>query len=288
MINKDGSINIIRHQAGHTTHDVYYFLVSTSWLNLMGVVLLGYILVNCFFAGLYWLAGQAEFNGLDPAMPLFLNLFFFSVQTITTVGYGSIAPVGLAVNFIVSIEAMLGWVWFALVTSLLYSRFSRPSDVILFSKTALISPFRGGTSLQFRFINKSSKVLVEMDVKMVLILREEGGQKGQHYELSLEPEQSWFFSLSWPVIHAIGHNSPLSGKTEEDLRRQQAEILVVAKGYDSLARQSIHARYSYHHKEIVWGAVFKPMYTVDENKNIVLELDQIHDTESASLPGAAR
>jgi inward rectifier potassium channel len=281
IVNRDGSMNIIRKRSGHSATDIYYYLVKASWGFMILVILLGYLVVNVFFALAYWAVGAEGVEGMDPAIPLFWNLFFFSIQTITTVGYGNLTPGGLGVNIIMSFEAMLGWVWFAFVTSLLFNRFSRPSSAVLFSKCALITPFEGQKSLQFRFTNKHSSIMVEMEIQVLLVLMEKQGEKyrRKYFDLPLKAEKSDFFSLSWPVIHVIDKESPLFEKTSDDLSKQEAEVLVIVKGFDAVSRQNIHAHYSYRHEDFIWGAVFKEMHRVDEEGRIILELDKINETE---------
>ncbi len=239
--------------------------------------MLAFVLLNVVFAGLYLALGVEHLRGTEPEMSGFENAFFFSVHTLTTVGYGNIYPTGDWTNAASAMEAATGLMVFALITGLLYGRFSRPSARILFSDQALVAPYQDGTSLQFRLTNARTNVLMDLEARVMLMTVDtnDGQLKRQFIDLPLERRGVYFFPLTWTIVHPIDSASPLYGKTAEDLSRLAAEILILIQGFDDTFSQQVHARYSYRHDEIVWGAKFEPAFTVDAKGELVLEIDRV-------------
>ena len=203
----------------------------------------------------------------------FLNDFFFSAQTLSTVGYGAMSPRGLAANVLSSLESMVGLMGFALATGLLFGRVSRPSARIAFSERMAIAPYQDGWSLQFRIVNKRSNSLMELEAKMLLMTVD--GPKREYMILKLERPSVYFFPLTWTIVHPIEPDSPLQGKTAADLAKLQAEVLILIKGYDDTFSQTVHARYSYRYDEIEWQARFQPAFHVDPEGDLVLEINKV-------------
>jgi inward rectifier potassium channel len=281
IINPDGTFNVHRRGAPWSSWNPYLFLVDTSWTRFIAVVLVAFLLINIGFAGLYCafgiehLAGWEKNVGVGP----FAGAFFFSVHTLTTVGYGNIYPVGMAANILAAVEAMVGLMGFAIATGLLYGRFSRPSAKIVFSERMVVAPYGEIQSLQFRIANQRSNNLTDLEATMLLMTVETaGGEPRRKYvELNLERRKVFFFPLTWTVVHPIDAASPLYGKTPEDLKTWEAALLILVKGYDDTFSQVVNTRYSYRHDEIEWGARFLPAFHVDETGTFLLELDRIHD-----------
>jgi inward rectifier potassium channel len=279
-INKDGSFNV--HRRGTTWRDIngYLYLINMPWPGFFACVLVGYLVVNTLFALVYYALGPDQLQGgADAAtnMGHFLNAFFFSAQTLTTVGYGRVSPARTAANVVAALEAMTGLMGFALATGLLFGRVSRPSARIGYSDRMVIAPYGDGTSLQFRVVNKRTNTLMELEAKVMLMTVEgqPGNLKRDYRVLKLERHNVYFFPLTWTIVHPIDEHSPLYGKTADDLDRLQAEILILIKGFDDTFSQTVHSRYSYRYDEIVWGARFAPAFDVDEAGDIVLEVDQV-------------
>ncbi len=278
-INKDGSFNV--HRRGTTWRDTngYLYLINMPWTGFFASVLVGYCVVNTLFALVYYALGPEQLQGADAPTNFahFLNSFFFSAHTLTTVGYGSISPKGTAANFVAAFEAMIGLMGFALATGLLYGRVSRPSARIGFSNKMVIAPYQDGTSLQFRIVNLRTNNLMELEAKVMLMVVEgsPGNLKRDYKVLKLERPSVYFFPLTWTIVHPIDEHSPLHGKTAADLERLEAEILILIKGFDDTFSQTVHARYSYRYDEIVWGARYAPAFDVDEHGDIVLEVGKV-------------
>ncbi len=278
-INPDGSFNVHRKGLRLRDTNLYLMLIDTTWPRFFAVVLAIFLAVNVFFASLYLAIGMEHLRGTEPEMGAFLNAFFFSVHTLTTVGYGNVFPAGTMANAVSALEAATGLMVFAVATGLLYGRFSRPSAKILFSQRALIAPYQDGTSLQFRITNARTNVLMDLEARVLLmtVSRADGQLKRAFLDLSLERRQVYFFPLTWTVVHPIDSASPLLGKTAEDLRGLDAELLILIKGFDDTFSQVVHQQYSYRHDEILWGAKFEPAFRVDPKGDLVLDVNRIHE-----------
>jgi inward rectifier potassium channel len=170
----------------------------------------------------------------------------------------------------------------------MFGRFSRPSARFGFSKTMLVAPYMGGTSLQFRVVNRRSNNIIDLEARVLLMLvefNEEGVPHRKYSQLTLERPSVLFFPLTWTVVHPIVEGSPMWGKTAEELERQQAEVLIMMRGHDESFGQSVHARFSYRYDEIVWGAKFATAFELEENGDLRIEVDKVSLTMPAELPG---
>jgi inward rectifier potassium channel len=279
MINEDGSFNVRRN--GTTLRDFhpYLQLINMSWPGFLATLFLGFIVINTVFAAGYFLLPPNEISGINASSPAgrFMSCFFFSSHTLTTVGYGNIAPAGMAANIIASFEALLGVLGFAVATGLLFGRVSRPSARIGFSGNMLITPYLDGNSLQFRVVNRRANSIVELEARlMLMVVKTENGEARRRYEvLRLERDRVLFLPLTWTVVHPIDKESPLWGKSAEDLSRLQAELLILLKGYDDTFNQTVFARRSYRHDEIVWGGRFAPAFYAGPEGELILELRKV-------------
>ncbi|MBV9503215.1 MAG: hypothetical protein JO138_27900 [Acidobacteriaceae bacterium] len=287
VINKDGQFNV--HRTGLTWRDVhpYLFLISASWPLFLALVLAMFVIINTAFAGIYALAGTEHIrNSHAPtAAGSFLNLFFFSAHTLTTVGYGNMYPDTPLANAIAVFEAFVGLMGFAIATGLLFGRFSRPSARFGFSESMLIAPYGSETSLQFRVVNRRSNNLIEVEARVLLMTVDssEGKPQRKYVQLELERPQVLFLPLTWTIVHPIDANSPLFGKTAADLERLQAEVLIMMKAFDDTFGQTVHARYSYRFDEITWGAKFAPAFEIDHNGDLQVEISKVGSIEPAPL-----
>ena len=279
IINEHGQFNVRRR--GTTWRDIhpYLHLVNMGWPRFLAVLFLGYIVINTMFAGVYFALGPDQLAGADaPTLwGRFLNDFFFSSHTLSTVGYGNIAPKGMGAHIVATFEALVGVLGFAVATGLLFGRVSRPSARIGFSENMLVSPYQEGTSLQFRMVNRRANSLMELEAKVMLMTVDlvDGKLQRNYNLLRLERPGVLFLPLSWTVVHPIDEDSPLWGKTAEDMLRLQAEVLILIKGYDDTFSQTVLARHSYRHDEILWNRRFAPAFFVDDEGDLVLELKKV-------------
>jgi inward rectifier potassium channel len=278
-INIDGSFNVKRTGLRWRDANPYLMMIDTTWPRFLLIVLAGFLAANMIFASLYVAIGIENLKGLESDMSPFGNAFFFSVHTLTTVGYGNVYPQGPWANTISALEAASGLMLFAIATGLLYGRFSRPSARIVYSKNAIIAPYQDGTSLQFRVANARSNTLMNMEVKVVLMTvdRSNGELKRNFINLPLERPNIYFFALTWTVVHPIDSASPFYQKSAEDLAKISAEILILLQGFDDTFSQVVHSRYSYRHDDFIWGAKFSPAFKVDQKGGLVVEVDHIDE-----------
>lgn len=283
IINSDGTYNIIRKGANIKWKDAYKYLTETSWLNFFGILFSFYAVLNLLFTILYWCFGIENIAGIDMSKnDVFMQAYYFSVQTFTTVGYGVMSPTGFATQMTSSIEAFIGFLSFSLATGLLYGRFSKPTSKLIFSKNALVSNYKEGKSLQFKIVNSRDNVLLDVSAKMILIqenVNENGQFKKTYFQLPLEISELSLLPLSWTIVHPIDEKSPLFNKNNDELKSCNSEILVLINAFDEVFSQQINVRRSYHDEEILWGKKFKPIFAPDSNGNIVLELKKINDLE---------
>ena len=282
IINTDGSFNVIKVGTGFNYRDIYQYLINISWTKFFLIVLSVYISLNFLFAFLYYFIGVEDITGIATnSLNNFLDAFFFSAQTLTTVGYGGMSPKGLLVNVISAFEAMSGLMCFALITGLLYGRFSRPSARILFSENAVIAPYRGITGLQFRIANQRRNTLMEIEARVLLVLIEKDGNQynRKYFDLKLERNSVYFFPLTWTIVHPINEESPFYGKSEAEIKLFEPEILILIKGFDDTFSQVVHSRYSYTAGEIIWNAKFIRAFNNEENGDIIFNIEDIHKFE---------
>jgi inward rectifier potassium channel len=279
IINEDGNFNIRRR--GTTWRDIhpYLHLVNMTWPKFLAFLFLGYVVVNTLFATVYYVLGPGQLAGAEAPTEIgrFLNGFFFSSHTLSTVGYGNISPKEMAANVVATFEALVGVLGFAVATGLLFGRVSRPSARIGYSENMLVSPYQDGTSLQFRIVNRRANSLMELEAKVMLMTVEprDGKPQRSYKLLRLERPGVLFLPLTWTVVHPIDAESPLWGQTAEDLARLQAEVLILIKGYDDTFSQTVLSKYSYRHDQILWHRRFAPAFSVDEEGSLVLELKKV-------------
>jgi inward rectifier potassium channel len=290
LLNRDGSFNVrLEGLNPLSSLGIYQWLLRLSWPQFLVFMCLYFVGVNALFAGAFLLCGP---DALQTSTGQFANepfyrAFFFSIDTFATIGYGNIYPVGVPANALVSLEALLSIVSVALVTGVIFSRFSLPSARIIYSRNAVVAPYRGQTALEFRIANARSSQLIDVQVQAILTKiepTENGSTVRKFYELPLERHRVVFFPLSWTVVHPIDASSPISGLTHDDLVRAEAELLVLLIATDETISATVHSRSSYEAEEIVWGARFANMFIRSESEGIIgMNLDQIHDIERVLL-----
>ncbi len=277
-ISPDGSFNIrILGSSYSPWQDLYHFLLNMPWWGLMVVVFLLYILTNCLFAIAYLIGGD-NINNATPGA--FRDAFFFSIQTIATIGYGAMSPKTLYADILVAIEALIGLLGVAMVTGLMFARFSRPTARVLFSKVAVIAPHNGVPTLMFRAANERMNRIIEAKMQLSL-LRDEVTLEGQYirriYDLKLLRNSSAAFILGWLVMHPIDEHSPLQGLTRDDLFNMNASIIATMTGLDETLSQTIHARHGYSPDALVWNSQFVDLFTLGHDGQRYLDYRRFHE-----------
>lgn len=289
LLNKNGTFNSRRVGLPFwETFNFYHYLVGVSWLKFSAIIFTGYVFLNFIFALVYYLLGvETHLLGViaNSEMDKFLESFFFSAQSFTTVGYGRISPVGTWTSSIASFESLVGLMCLAIATGLFYGRFAKPVSKVLYSSNAVIAPFKDINAFQFRIANEQKSELIDVEVRVMFSILKElntNSANRKYYNLKLEFSKINFFSLIWTVNHIIDSESPLYGLTQNDLENGHAEFLILVQGYDDTFMSTVHSRSSYRHNEILWNAKFVNVYGFDDVGRTTVSLDKISETESAA------
>lgn len=291
LLNRDGSFNVVREGLGFwSSISPYHYLLTTSWPRFLGLVLLAYLGLNALFALAFLACGPDALIGIDAspgALGLFLQDFFFSVQTFATIGYGAVSPRTQIAHWLVTVESLTGLLGFALATGLVFSRFARPGACVLFSERAIIAPYRDGTALMFRIANRRSNQLIQVEAKVILGRFKDGvvGAGREFVALTLERDRVEFFPLAWTVVHPIDEASPLWGWSREQIESADTELLVMIQGFDETFSQTVHTRSSYTADELIWGARFANLFNPPmPDGTLSIDVSKLHDTDPAALP----
>src|SRR6188508_2160679 len=286
---KSGGANVIKKGIGILNrHSWYHTMLAMPRTKFLSFLLVAYTIVNLIFAGIYYLIGIDHLAGVNTgsAIKNFSEVFFFSAQTFTTVGYGRISPVGFAASAVSTFEAFLGLLSFAIATGLFYGRFSRPRAFLSFSHNALIAPYKDGIALMFRMAPYKNNILSEAEVKVNLAMQieENGKMVNRFFNLDLEISKINSLALSWTIVHPINDKSPLYNFNYTDIVNAKIEPLVFVKAFDEVFSNTVVQRFSYVAPEGIWGAKFRMMYHADEKKKAtVLDLDKLNDYEKIEL-----
>ncbi len=289
MLNKDGTFNVIRKGLPFKkSFNFYHFLINLSWFNFVLLITTWFVCVNLVFALIYMGIGAHNLVGINMQSigNQFLDSFFFSTQTFTTVGYGRISPLGLSSNIVSSLEALVGLLSFALITGLLYGRFSMPESRLLFSENAIVAPYRESRALMFRIANlqKSQLLDVMISVSVAVYENKNGNSIRSFYTVELERNTLTFFPTSWTVVHPVNEKSPFFEMDEKQFQESEPELLIVFKAYDDRYFQTIHATYSYAVHEIEWGAKFNSILSVEEGWPVI-DIAAINSYSKVMMPG---
>ena len=290
FINKDGLPNVRRRGVNVLNRlSWYHTMLNLSSFRFITYLVVMYILINLVFACIYYLIGVEHLTGIDKSNSLdeFIDVFFFSSQTFTTVGYGRIAPVGFMASLVATFEAFLGLLTFAIATGLFYGRFSRPRAYLRFSDIAVIAPFQDATALMFRLAPYKNNALTDADVTLstAIEINEEGVVKSNFYRLETQLSKINTLALNWTVVHKIDENSPFLGFSADDFKNTNIEIIVHVRAFDEVFSNTVVQRSSYVSNEIIYGAKFVAMYYPDKEKDsTVLDLDKINEYQKVELP----
>jgi inward rectifier potassium channel len=282
MVNRDGSFNIQR--LGISVRDrvsSYHSMLTMPRWRFLLVIFVAYFLINCFFTLLYWLAGPSGLEGVEHGhgFTRLKDLFFFSTQTFTTVGYGRVNPVGELTNWIAAIESLIGFLSFAIAAGLLYGRFSRPRSFVRFSEKMLLANYKGGRALMFRLVGyKDDHLLTNAEIRVSARLFTPEGTY-QFYNLDLERSHVDSLVLNWTVVHPIDQNSPFDGLTIEQIKALQPEVSALLIGFDEVYSSTVMARNSYALSDLLFGFRFAPMYFRGKS-NTKLDLSLLDSVEA--------
>ncbi|NNF32787.1 MAG: hypothetical protein HKN68_01675 [Saprospiraceae bacterium] len=284
LLHKDGTFNVTRK--GKKSFNLYKFLMQMSWTKFFLLLFLAYISINSFFGLLYSIEGAEGIYGMEPGSwaEEFIQSFFLSVQTFTTVGYGKLNPESMWANVISVANAFIGLMSFALATGLFFAKWSSPTHEILFSNRILVSKHEGKKALMVRFINGMDNHIVDLKARITMTWVTTIGTKFRRKFalLDLELDHIYMFPLNWTLVHIIDENSPLNARDLKQLEDNNTEFLLVIKGYDVTYGKAIHIARSYNCEDLVYGASYVPMYETTDDETII-NLDQIDDIEKIQL-----
>jgi inward rectifier potassium channel len=257
--------------------DPYHLLLTISWPGFLALIALGYFVANALFALAYLAGGE----GIENARPgNFLDAFFFSVQTMASIGYGAMYPRTAYANALVAIEALVGLMGLAMGSGLAFARFSKPTARVLFSRVAVIAPNNGVPTLMFRAANERRNQILEAHLR-VRLTRDEVTSEGQFmrrvYDLKLLRSQNPMFSLSWTVMHPIDEHSPLYGATAQTLAAAETVLIITLTGIDETVYHTLHARHTYAAHEILWNMRFVDILKIKPDGHRHIDYTRFHD-----------
>ena len=262
--------------------DLYVFLLSRSWWLLLVSISFLYLIVNLCFAELYYI----NIDGVDNARS-FLDVFFFSVQTMATIGYGHMAPINHVTNALTTIEALAGFTFFAFITGLMFAKFSRPTAQVLFSDVAVISNYEGKPHLKIRVANQRTGSIVDASARLLLLrssVTKEGFPMRRFVDLKVTRDHMPILRLTWTLMHPIDEHSPFWGMSKEDLMNSDDELFVTIVGLDEILSQTIHARHSYLPHEVLWDTYFEDVVKRND-KSVELNYSLFHSVRKTPPSG---
>lgn len=288
FLNRDGTYNLRRE--GRKFWDrfsVYHALLNLPSYKFGLFILAAYFSINLIYTSLYLLIGIDQLQGIAATKPwgIFKEAFFFSTETFTTVGYGRVNPVGDGANMVAALEAMSGFLSFAIATGLIYGRFTKPKAHLAFSDYAVVGPYDDKAALMFRFVgckDEHSLSDVTVQVNIAMLAEKNGKQVYQYYELKLERNKIENLPMNWTVVHPIDEESPLQGFNGEDLKAADVELYVMIRGFSDVYSSYVLQRTSYTFDEIKFGRKFVPMYR-EEGTETVLEMHKLSKTKEVPV-----
>ena len=273
----DYKIQVIGAGRG-SLRDFYYAVLRWRWSFTLGTIALAYLAANAIFAlGYLWTDGVANMRSGS-----FKDAFFFSVQTMGTIGYGTLFPRSDAANILVVAESICGLLLTALTAGLVFAKFSRSSAHLMFSREAVIGDFLGARTLSFRISNVRGNQLVNAEIRVVAVRTEmlpSGKPFYRMLDLTLTRARALSLSRSWSVLHVIDAGSPLFGATQESLLAEEVELQVLVVGLDDIFMQTVHAGHRYLARQILWNHRHVDILSETPTGDLLLDLSKFHDVE---------
>lgn len=259
----------------HPLRDAYHAILRMGWFSTIAAIAAVFLALNAVFA-----VGYMAVGGVAGSHGKFADAFFFSVQTMGTIGYGAMFPQSLAANVLVVAESVVGLIVTALATGLVFAKFSLSHAAIAFSREVAIAPLNGVPTMSFRVGNERANTIVDAHVRVAMIrteITEEGVTYYRMTDLVLSRDRSPAMSRSWNVFHPIVEGSPFHGMTPESIARCETELIVTVVGTDDTSLQPVHGRHRYVDKEIVWGARHADVLSEGNDGKLVLDIRKFHD-----------
>lgn len=279
----NGATTVIHINKKWVFSDTYLHLIEISWFRFFIFVTLSYVAINIFFGIIYTMIGIESIT--EPTGSLFkdfLNGFFFSAQTITTVGYGGISPNGTFANVVSTFEALIGLLSFSFITGLLYGRFSRPTASVRFSENMVYRDFKGKKALMFRLMNNRTNIMIKPRISVSLAITKGNSKndfKQDFYQLSLERSSIQVLPTIWTIVHEIDEDSPLFKYSENEIIDMNAELFILLEYYDDAYAQDVFKMHSYDFSQIITNRKFVRSFIYNEEGYIELDHDSLDLTE---------
>lgn len=267
----NGTFNVTHLNKKRTINETYAFLIEISWFHFFLLITGVFLGLNTIFASLYFLSGGITPNYFEHN---FLSSFFFSIQTITTLGYGFYAPVGVGASIISSIEAFIGLIAFSFITGLLYGRFSKPKSSIRFTDSFVLCNHKGNDALMFKIMSNRKNLVVLPTVKVSFSLSkpsEKGGYQNEFFNLELERNKITYLPTTWTLVHTINKDSPLKKYSREQIKDLQGELLILLSYYDEAFNEELHQAFSYVFSDLKIGYRFKKAFDFNDKGEIILD-----------------
>jgi inward rectifier potassium channel len=283
IINDDGSSNVYHINRKKNISDLYSYFIDISWFRFFLLIILAYTILNVFFGLIYVGIGIEQITKPKGGFfDNFLNGFFFSAQTLTTVGYGSIAPKGISANFIAAFEAMIGLLSFSFITGLLYGRFSKPKANLKFSDNIILREFKNERAIMFRLMNSRKTVMIEPELKVTLSITkkdEKGAFKRDFFTLSLERDKIMYLPTIWTVVHQIDENSPLFKYSNKEIEKLDAFLYILVNYHEESFAQQVYQIYSYDFDKLELDVKYMPSSSFNDEGYTVLDHDKLSKVE---------
>ncbi len=278
-INKDGSFRAKRIGINYyTLSEIYSSLVTMSWAKFFLIISVGYVVLSLLFTLAYVVTGFENLNGLHNSNP-FWEVFLYSAQTMSTVGGVGITPVGIASNLVLTVESMMALLCMAIITGLLFVRFSRPAAKIIFSENALIAPHKDGKALMVRVVNAKRIEVVELSAHFFFLLFDPATNKRSFRPLTLEQSHIPWTSTTWTLVHPITEGSPFFNMDQDKMNALRFDLSIYIGAIDSVTGQNVFSRYAYHKKDIIWNAKFLSCGDMNDQGETLIYLERLGDYE---------
>lgn len=287
LMAKDGKFKVDRIGQVSGMREGFVALATMPIWRLVLTFVMGYLTMNLIFGSLYMLIGVEQMGNanMTTLTTRWMSAIGMSVQTLTTVGYGSLFPNSPATWGLAAVEGVFGILGFSLISAVIYARFARPNTRIAYSDKALIAPFKEGWSLQLRLANRRTTMLMEIEARLLLVMADvdDQGERLNYYNLKLQFDRVSFLPLSWTLVHPILPESPLAGITNADLIERRAEVILVLKGIDEGYMQQVITRHSFRFDEIVWGGRYVRAFSAKDG-SMRLDLNKLSDFTPLDAP----
>jgi inward rectifier potassium channel len=259
--------------------DLYHRSMTVHWPAFFASAALIFIALNTVFGFLFWL-GKDPIANVSPELPLPLSLFYFSIETLATVGYGDMHPQTNYGHLIATIEIFTGMSFLAVMTGLIFARFSRPRSRFVFADHPVVTVHQGQPTLMMRVANARNNTISQATARLWLVRLEytaEGHQLRRFHELKLDRQEHPMFALSWTLLHKIDENSALFGVTAEELDKTDAALVLNVSGIDDSSAQNLHARKLYYHSDIRWRHRYQDITSISPQGRLLIDYGKFHD-----------